>query len=214
MVRLKCDFENGIDVGAVGSKGGLSLEWKENSLVSLRSFSSFHIDVEIHDNERGDVCLFLGLCWGILMRLLTLLRKKGGCLRSERQMNPFRTTLEDCNLRDLGFVGQWFTWERGKFSNTNIRERLDRRVVTLSWINIFPSYQIEHLSHFFSDHCPILLDTMKKSWNDQCSFDNGFRFEAKWCLDSSFEEMVRSSWNDVSGSVPLKLERLRSLFQR
>lgn len=41
-----------------------------------------------------------------------------------------------------------------------------------------------------------------------------FRFEAKWCLDSSFEDVVRSSWNDMSGSVPNKLERLGSLVQR
>ncbi|KAH1083923.1 hypothetical protein J1N35_023684 [Gossypium stocksii] len=87
-VRLKCNFENGIDVGAMGSKGGLSLGWKGNSL-------------------------------------------KGGRLRSERQMHAFRSILENCNLHDLGFVGRWFTWERGKFSDTNIREHLDRGMATL-----------------------------------------------------------------------------------
>lgn len=50
-MRLKCGFENGIDVGAVGSKGGLSLGWKENSLIRLKSFSSFHIDVDVQDVE-------------------------------------------------------------------------------------------------------------------------------------------------------------------
>ncbi|KAA3490036.1 BEACH domain-containing lvsC [Gossypium australe] len=53
LVRLKCGFENGIDIGAMGSRGGLSSGWKGNSLVSLKSFSSFHIDVEIHDNDCG-----------------------------------------------------------------------------------------------------------------------------------------------------------------
>ncbi|PPS12054.1 hypothetical protein GOBAR_AA08589 [Gossypium barbadense] len=51
---LKCGFENGIEIGAIGTKGGLSLEWKENSLVMLKSFSSFHIDVEVNDNECGE----------------------------------------------------------------------------------------------------------------------------------------------------------------
>ncbi|KAA3468551.1 endonuclease/exonuclease/phosphatase family protein [Gossypium australe] len=55
MVRLKCGFENGIEVGAIGSKGGLSLGWKGNFLVCLKSFSSFCIDAEIHDNECGEV---------------------------------------------------------------------------------------------------------------------------------------------------------------
>ncbi|KAA3475297.1 reverse transcriptase [Gossypium australe] len=50
-VRLKCGFENVIDIGALGSKGGLSLGWKGNSLIRLKSFSSFHINVEVCDNE-------------------------------------------------------------------------------------------------------------------------------------------------------------------
>ncbi|KAH1046178.1 hypothetical protein J1N35_036962 [Gossypium stocksii] len=41
-------------------------------------------------------------------------------------MNAFQMALEDCRLNDLGFVGRWFTWERGKFLDTNIREHLDR----------------------------------------------------------------------------------------
>ncbi|KAA3469971.1 reverse transcriptase [Gossypium australe] len=116
--------------------------------------------------------------------------------------------LEDCSLNDLGFIGRWFTWERGRFLATNIRERLDRGVVMLNWGNLFPSYQVEHLSHSFSDHCPILLDTMRVRWNDQCSYEKLFRFEAKWCLESSFDETIRRWWADISGSISRKLERL------
>ncbi|KAA3456692.1 reverse transcriptase [Gossypium australe] len=112
VVRLKCGFENGIDVGAIGSSEGLSFGWKGNSLVNFKSFSSFHIDAKIHDNECGEVWRLTGFY--------------GGRLRSEWKMNEFRTTLEDCNLSDLGFVGRWFTWESGKFLASNIRERLDR----------------------------------------------------------------------------------------
>lgn len=40
-------------------------------------------------------------------------------------MKALKTTLKDCIL---GFKGQWFTWEMGRFVNTNIRGRLDRGV--------------------------------------------------------------------------------------
>lgn len=53
-IRLKCGFPNGIDVEAMGSKGSLSCGWKGNSLVTLRSYSHFHIDTIIHDNEFGE----------------------------------------------------------------------------------------------------------------------------------------------------------------
>lgn len=49
--RITCGFSNVIDVGAIGSKGGLFLGWKDNSLTTLRSFSNYHIDAYIQDNE-------------------------------------------------------------------------------------------------------------------------------------------------------------------
>ncbi|KAA3477769.1 nucleolin-like [Gossypium australe] len=53
LVRMRCGFENGIDIGAFGTKGGLSLGWKGKPLVTLKSFSSFHIDVEIQEEDYG-----------------------------------------------------------------------------------------------------------------------------------------------------------------
>ncbi|MBA0575541.1 hypothetical protein Golob_024180 [Gossypium lobatum] len=153
----------------------------------LRSFSLFHIDVEIHDNEGSDTWRLIGFyghpdernrstSWDLLRQLshnqtipwvvvgdfneiANSFKKKGRRLRSERQMKEFCEALEDCNLTDLGFTGRWFTWERGRFVSINIKEQLDRGVATLSWVNRFPGYRIEHLSHSFFDHCPLLLDS-------------------------------------------------------
>lgn len=55
-------------------------------------------------------------------------------------MEAFRTVLEDCNLRDIGFSGRWFTWEIGNLPETNIRERLDRGVAVEKWISLFPNF--------------------------------------------------------------------------
>ncbi|KAA3477129.1 reverse transcriptase [Gossypium australe] len=234
LVRLKCGFENGSDIGAMSSKGGLSLGWKGNSLVSFKSFSSFHIDVEIQDNDcsaKWRLTRFYGNLierdrresWNLLRQLIgdhnipwivlgdfneitSSFEKRGGRLRSERQMLDFRMVLEECNLIDLGFIGRWFTWERGRVKVTNIRERLDHGVVTLNWMELFPNYQIEYLTHSFSDHCPLLLDTMGGSRIDQQHKERKFHFEAKRCLESSFEGLVRRWWEDTSESIPNKLE--------
>lgn len=53
-VRKKCGFRNEIDVGSDGSKGGLSLGLKGNSLMSLRSFLQHRIDVDIHDSDNDE----------------------------------------------------------------------------------------------------------------------------------------------------------------
>lgn len=43
-------------------------------------------------------------------------------------MDMFRVILAECHLMDLGYSGTWYMWERGNLPETNIRERLDRRV--------------------------------------------------------------------------------------
>ncbi|KAK5818384.1 hypothetical protein PVK06_023320 [Gossypium arboreum] len=75
-------------------------------------------------------------------------------------MEAFRSTLEVCGLADMGFKGKEFTWERGNFADTNIRERLDREVATQEWLNLFPEYEVQHFSHSFSNHCPVFIMTM------------------------------------------------------
>lgn len=75
-------------------------------------------------------------------------------------MIAFREALKECEINDLGFFGQWFTWERGRLVSNNIRERLDRGVANLAWWDLFPGFKVSHLQHSFSDHCPILVDTM------------------------------------------------------
>lgn len=38
--------------------------------------------------------------------------KTGGATRNERQIEAFRKVLTDCELVDLGYTGQKYTWER------------------------------------------------------------------------------------------------------
>lgn len=47
----KLGFVNAIDVASLGSRGGLSLGWKEDTNIVLRSFSNPYIDVEIIEEE-------------------------------------------------------------------------------------------------------------------------------------------------------------------
>ncbi|XP_017625048.2 uncharacterized protein LOC108468690 [Gossypium arboreum] len=151
-VRLKCGFVNGIDIDVIGSKWGLSLGWKGNELVRLKSYSSFHIVVKVQDAECGEVWRFIrfyrnpeernrGQSWELLRRL----------------GNDYK-------------LPWWFTWKRGRFLSTNIRESLDRGVASLEWMSLFPYYQLEHLSHSFSDYCPILLDTYGCDHEDKLQF--------------------------------------------
>ncbi|KAA3482895.1 reverse transcriptase [Gossypium australe] len=175
-IRRRCGFMNGIDVGAEGSRGGLCLAWKEEYIVSLKTFSKNHIDVPIEKSIVNG--------------------KIGGIPREERKMAAFREVLDECLLMDIGFQGAWFTWESGNLPNTNIRERLDRGVANENWMHLFPKGTVQHLTHSISDHCSLLLQTDKsEKFNERPRF----KFEAWWTLEESFEQEVRSHGNHRVG---------------
>ncbi|KAA3488701.1 Exo_endo_phos domain-containing protein [Gossypium australe] len=185
------EFRNRIDVEANGPRGGLSLGWKEGISVMLRSFSHLHIDVEVNKkdgkNQRKDSWNILrqlkrncNLPWMVIGDFNEIM---GGCLRDDRQIGAFRDVLEECELHDLGFTGQWFTWERGKLPNNNIREILDRRVENVAWWESFPDYMVNHLQHSFSDHCPILIYTREGMRDMTVQEEVPFRFNVDWSME-------------------------------
>ncbi|KAA3487995.1 reverse transcriptase [Gossypium australe] len=85
-IRKSCGYGNGIDVGALGSKGGLSLGWKDNYLVTLRSFSQYHIDMMRRDLCRGSRVFMgtqrndIGACHGIYSEIWVKIRRFLGWL--------------------------------------------------------------------------------------------------------------------------------------
>ncbi|KAA3466274.1 reverse transcriptase [Gossypium australe] len=233
-VRVRCGFPNGIDIDANGTRGGLSLAWKDDVSVSLRSFSTNHIDVLVDGGNLSTNWRFTGFycspyghnkedSWNLLRKLgedknhpwivcgdfneiLYSTEKKGGIPREEKKMELFREALEDCQLQDVGFSGTWFTWDRGNFAATNIRERLDRGVANEGWRTLFPTGMIYHLPHSISDHCPILLDTICERIRSRAS---QFKFEVWWTTEDSFETKVRQTWESTPGSIVMKLENLQ-----
>ncbi|KAA3460646.1 reverse transcriptase [Gossypium australe] len=186
IVRMKLGFSCGIDVDADGSKGGLSLGWNGNSLISLRSYSPFHIDADINDSDNGVKWRFTGfygnpierlrsMSWDLLCHLhntnlgpwlvvgdfneiTSSFEKRGGRLRSENQMAKFRNVLEDCGLVDLGFCGRWIHG---------------------------------------SENCK----------------GHRFMFKASWCLDQSFAGVVQQAWFGPSNNAIDKLAKAGQFFR-
>uniref|UniRef100_A0A803KMP6 Endonuclease/exonuclease/phosphatase domain-containing protein n=1 Tax=Chenopodium quinoa TaxID=63459 RepID=A0A803KMP6_CHEQI len=63
---------------------------------------------------------------GDFNKILGLNEKSGWTIRGERRMDGFRNALEDYGLRDLGYKGSIYTWEKGTSINILMQERLDR----------------------------------------------------------------------------------------
>lgn len=54
LVRRKCGFQNGIDLSATGTRGGICLSWNENYLVNVLSYSESHVDAEVSDEDNSN----------------------------------------------------------------------------------------------------------------------------------------------------------------
>jgi len=60
-------------------------------------------------------------------------------------MDTFKWALERCDLHDLGFVGDVFTWRNKQIKgSTHIRERLDRAVSNFEWLHRFPLVHVKN----------------------------------------------------------------------
>jgi hypothetical protein len=95
-----------------------------------------------------------------------------------------------CELDDLGFVGDVFTWRNKQTkSSSHIRERIDRAVANAEWRMMFPFVQVRNGDPYHSDHKPIVVETKKLQRRGRGGGGNSFHFEASWC-----KEVIEEAW--------------------
>ncbi|XP_075655225.1 uncharacterized protein LOC142625458 [Castanea sativa] len=109
-------------------------------------------------------------------------------------MQRFVDTINWCGLKDLGFIGPKFTSLYQQQNGTQIRERLDRGLATVDWIDRFPSAKLYHHTSSASDYCPLYLQFKEKRKVKR--YGKKFKFEAMWLKNSNCEDVVTSAWEE------------------
>lgn len=224
-LKSRLGFSNAFGVASVGRAGGLCIFWRAEVSFSLVSYSQHHICGDVEDGEKK--WRFVGVygwareeekhhTWTLLRHLcedsvlpillggdfneiLCYAEKEGGVDRVRREMTNFRDTLDNLALRDLGYVGSQFTWERGRSPSTCIRERLDRFVCSGSWLDLYPSSVVEHTVRYKSDHSAIVIRPHKVRM--PTGKTRRIFFETSWLLDEECEAVVRDNWTGTAGEV-------------
>ena len=125
------------------------------------------------------------LIFGDFNLILGAHEKQGGHGLDYNHTIMFNTTLNQCNLTDLGYNGYKYTWANNQSDQAHIKARLDRFCANSNWLNSFPYHINTHLLRFTSDHSPILLEF---SEYNQCRFsmpkNKIRRFEQVWAKDT------------------------------
>ncbi|KAI0504038.1 hypothetical protein KFK09_014985 [Dendrobium nobile] len=139
--------------------------------------------------------------------------RRGGSRPNIKAMEDFNDMINDCNLNDIGFLGNSFTWSRA-----NLYQRLDRFLFNNDWLSFFSSTNVEHLSKTLSDHAPLLLTINVVNQRGT----SAFRFFNMWLMHDSFKKVVENNWNapvfpdnNISGMLRLwsKLTRLKQCLR-
>ena len=126
-------------------------------------------------------------------------------------MQAFQSAIDDCELRDMGFKGDRFMWQRG-----GIRERLDRGLINAGWEALYPSAALQNLLYNHSDRRPILVDTEYYA----LAYGGGERtkhFEARWLRERDFPELVQEAWHAANlnpnlTTIQEKLNNMRTSY--
>ncbi|KAL0400211.1 UNVERIFIED_CONTAM: hypothetical protein Sradi_2364400 [Sesamum radiatum] len=92
----------------------------------------------------------------------------------------FRQCLMDCDMQDLGCVGDMFTWCNHREAPSTVTEHLDRACRGRQWLDRFPGASVLHLPMACSDHAAILLRSEMTDKERVQRAKPRFQLEAAW----------------------------------
>lgn len=96
-------------------------------------------------------------------------------------------------LIDLGYTGQKFTSCHGASIDNRRAAHLDKGLCSAEWRRTFQMASIKHLTHSYSDHCPLLLQ-INPGLGKRLG-DRPFRFHAMWLRHKDFIRWMKDNWS-------------------
>lgn len=128
------------------------------------------------------------------------------------EMDGFNQFIEGNQLLDLLVVGSKYTWYR---PNGSAKSRLDRTLVSDSWVKIWPRSRQYILNRKVSDHCALVIKDRRVDWGPK-----PFRSFDAWEELDGYRDVVRQAWehtvdcgNDLE-KVKFKFKRLKQALKQ
>ncbi|XP_071902586.1 uncharacterized protein [Coffea arabica] len=109
--------------------------------------------------------------------------KWGGRERSEGSFRDFNNFIAENELVDIRFVGVPWTWCNTWEGEREVKERLDRCLRSVGWMQIYENVTCEHIETEASDHCLLMVDTKPQQRRGK----QRFFFDHRWAKNKATE---------------------------
>ncbi|XP_074265913.1 uncharacterized protein LOC141588366 [Silene latifolia] len=126
------------------------------------------------------------------------------------EIKDFRQCVDYCEVTDIVAHGSFFTWNNKQDPSTRVFSRIDRCLVNIEWLQLFPDSSAYFMNEGTFDHRPCICYRRKEApvRSTSCKYFN------MWSLDSKFKEVVANEWNkNISGvkmyQIVTKLRNLK-----
>ena len=213
---------------AEGAAGGILICWDKRVLEILDwEEGQFSLSCRFKITENGAIWVFTGVygpftkveregmweelgairglwgdpwCLGGDFNITLFQHERSSQRRISSAMRRFAQIVDDLELVDLPLQGGEFTWSGGL--NNQAWARLDRFLVSPSWLDQFSGVTQGRLSRPISDHFPIVLEGggVRRG-------PTPFRFENMWLKVEGFNDIIRTWWQEIEvrGSASYRL---------
>lgn len=116
-----------------------------------------------------------------------------------KDIEKFREYVEKCELLDMKYNGATFTWNNKQEGGDRVFSKIDKTLVNLTWVKLFPGTKTSFLPEGLYDHCPALV----KFFNYSNPSYKPFRYFNMWSQFPNFLVRIRQSWLEPAYGIPM-----------
>ncbi|KAJ0017174.1 hypothetical protein Pint_11951 [Pistacia integerrima] len=239
LIRNKIGFSCSFVVESRRASGGIAMLWKDNKEVDLVSYTQHHISIIVNQptaNQKFILTGFYGhpdaskrtgswnllrelkaqsnmtwLCIGDFNEICHQYEKFGAADRPYRQMQNFREALLDCDLSEIPFNGDFFTWNNGREGWYFTKEKLDKGFGNKAWFELFSDCIVNSLTAW--DNRAECGELIQREWlcnlNPNSSLPSAM--EGLQTCKEKLSTWSKSTFRDQRNTVTDKLSQLKHL---
>ncbi|XP_071926179.1 uncharacterized protein [Coffea arabica] len=216
-IRRQLRFDKGVVVASMNKAVGMTVMWSSEVKVLEVRTTAFIMEVHIMDTDNNEDWWFIGIYastddqirreqWEVIERRKVLWgtrwmitgdfnditsneEKWGGRKREEETFKDFGNFIEQNGLIDIGFKGNPWTWSNHWSQEGEIKQRLDRALVSNDWSQSFDKATVKHIDNFGSDHSMLLIDSIPLKERRK----KHFFFDKRWLKKEGVEQVIKKA---------------------